>query len=197
MSNTKIPQENEAPRKGYGPTSFWLQEPAAVFAHLDLKPGQVFLDAGCGAGEYSLYAAPLLGETGAIIAVDNIRISTDALNKLPARPGEAPITAFAADITAPLPIEPHSVDVIFLSTVLHIKKVRDRAAEMFREFHRLLRPGSTLAVLECKKVEANFGPPLHSRLSEEDVRALVEPHGFSHASTLDTGHANLIRFEAE
>lgn len=67
---------------------------------------------------------------------------------------------------------------------------------MFREFHRVLRPGGTLAVLECKKVEANFGPPLHSRLAESDVRTLVEPHGFRHADTLDTGHANLIRFEA-
>ncbi|WP_207263033.1 methyltransferase domain-containing protein [Desulfovibrio sp. Huiquan2017] len=196
MSSTEMPQTDDAPRKGYGPTSFWLQEPGPVFAHLDLKPGQVFLDAGCGAGEYSLYAARLLGETGQVIAVDNIALSTDALNGLPARPGEAPITAFAADITAALPIDPHSVDVVFLSTVLHIKKVRDRAPEMFREFHRVLRPGGTLAVLECKKVEANFGPPLHSRLAESDVRALVEPHGFRHANTLDTGHANLIRFEA-
>ena len=167
-----------------------------VFEHLALRPGQVFLDAGCGAGEYSLYAAPLLGETGRVIAVDNIRFSTEALNGLPARPGEAPITAFVGDITDTLPIDPQSVDAVFLSTVLHIKKVRDRAPEMFREFHRVLRPGGTLAVLECKKVEANFGPPLHSRLTEQDVRSMVEPHGFCHASTLDTGHANLICFEA-
>ena len=168
-----------------------------VFTHLGLEPGQVFLDAGCGAGEYSLYAARLLGETGRVIAVDNIALSTDALNALPANPGEAPITAFAGDITDTLPIEPHTVDAVLLSTVLHIKKVRDRAQKMFQEFHRVLKPGGTLAVLECKKVEADFGPPLHSRLTEDDVRALIQPHGFRHASTLDTGHANLVCFEAQ
>jgi ubiquinone/menaquinone biosynthesis C-methylase UbiE len=166
-----------------------------VFAHLGLKPGQVFLDAGCGAGEYALYAARLLGETGRVIAVDNIALSTDALNALPSNPGEAPISAFAGDITDTLPLEAHSVDAVFLSTVLHIKKVRDRAPEMFGEFHRVLKTGGTLAVLECKKIEANFGPPLHSRLTEDDVRAMVEPQNFRHASTLDTGHANLIRFQ--
>ena len=182
-------------KKGYGPTSFWLQDPEAVFDHLTLREGMIFVDAGCGAGEYSLYAARLLGKRGHVIALDTVETSIEQLNALAREEGKANITGHVCDITAALPLKTNSVDVLMLSTVLHIKSVRDQAESMFSEFKRVLRPDGVLAVLECKKEEANFGPPLHSRLSADDVETLAAPCGFKRYSELNLKHTYLACFQ--
>lgn len=171
-------------RIGRGPSSFGMQDSESVFRRLELKPGMTFVDAGCGAGEYSLRAARQLGETGRVVALDAAAQSIDWLNANGRTPGAAPILGQVCDITASLPLEDQQADVVMLGTVLHIKSVRDRADSLFSEIRRILRPQGLLAVLECNKEEANFGPPLHSRLSPDDVEALALPRGFVLASVL-------------
>ena len=185
---------NLSRRKGTGPTSFWIQDPETVFGHLAIKPGSTFVDAGCGAGEYSLHAARLLGEAGRVVALDIVEQSITQLNALDREQGAAPIAAHLCDITGHLPLKTGSVDVIMLSTVLHIKAVRDRAGATFTEFSRVLKPDGMLAVLECKKEDADFGPPLHSRLAADDVEALVQPCGFKKDSELTMEHTYLACF---
>lgn len=171
-------------RIGRGPSSFSMQDPEPVFRHLALKQGMTFVDAGCGAGEYSLHAARLLGETGNVIALDVAAQSIDWLGSHGREPGAAPIIGHVCDITTALPLDTGQADMVMLGTVLHIKAVRDKADNLFSEIRRVLRPDGTLAVLECKKEEADFGPPLHSRLSPDDVAALTVPQGFEMASLL-------------
>ena len=181
---------------GHGPSSFWLQEPQSVFDHLALQKGMVFVDAGCGAGDYTLYASGILGSDGSVIALDRSRQSIDWLNSRTPEPGKAPIIALACDITEPLPLQSKIADAVMLGTVLHIRQVRDGAARLFSELRRILRPGGVLAVLECKKEEAGFGPPLHSRLSPGDVAELAVPHGFGKESELLLEHTYLACFRA-
>lgn len=194
MKNRNQCRGEISPKKGYGPTSFWLQSPESVFDHLPIHEGMTFLDAGCGAGEYSLHAARLLGEDGHVIALDSVRLSVETLANHPRERGVANITGHVCDITKPLPLDAQSVDIILLSTVLHIKNVRDNAQDMFNDFKKVLRPNGMLAVLECKKEEANFGPPLHSRLSADDVEAIAAPCGFKKESELLLQHSYLACF---
>lgn len=187
-------KESTGNNKGRGPSSYWLQEPEEVFAHLNLHKGMVFVDAGCGAGEYSLHAAAELGETGSVTALDCQSASVNWLNAHGKREGAAPIFAQVCDIAGRLPVASDSADIILLSTVLHIKSVRDRAANMFAEFRRALRPGGVLAILECNKEEANFGPPLHIRMSPEEVGELATAHGFVQESVLRMERSYLACF---
>ncbi|WP_291498196.1 class I SAM-dependent methyltransferase [Desulfocurvus sp.] len=180
-----------ATARGRGPSSFWLQDPEPVFAHLALREDTLFVDAGCGAGEYALYAARRLGPTGRVVALDSSRESIDWLRANGNQPGAAPLSGHVCDITAAMPLETGQADVVMLATVLHIRAVRDRAAPLFREIARILRPGGTLAVLECAKKEANFGPPLHARLAPEDVARLAAPAGFRSSSVLLLEHTHL------
>ena len=194
MKNRNQCRGKISPKKGYGPTSFWLQSPEAVFDHLPIHEGMAFLDAGCGAGEYSLHAARILGEKGHVIAVDSVKLSVETLVNTPREKGAANITGHVCDITKPLPLDAQSVDIILLSTVLHIKSVRNNAQNMFTDFKKILRPNGILAVLECKKEESNFGPPLHSRLSADDVEALAAPSGFKKESELLLTHSYVACF---
>ena len=194
MTDHRHCRGNKAGNKGYGPSSFWLQDPGAVFDHLALQQGMIFVDAGCGAGEYSLHAARILGEKGHVIALDTIELSIERLNGLAQENGMATVTAQVCDITGPLPLDTASVDIVMLSTVLHIKSVRDRSESMFTEFRRVLCPDGLLAVVECKKEEANFGPPLHSRLSPDEVEALAAPCGFQKHSELVLEHSYMACF---
>ena len=86
-------------KKGYGPTSFRLQDPERVFQHLALQRGMLFVDAGCGAGDYSLYAARILGEHGRVIALDTMETSIQRLGTVSRENGCAQISAHVCDIT--------------------------------------------------------------------------------------------------
>jgi len=49
--------------------------------------------------------------------------------------------------------------------------------------------------LECWKEDANFGPPLHARLSATDIENLAVPHGFSLCSVLPMMYTYLACFK--
>ena len=171
-----------------------MQDPERVFNLLDLKAGTTFMDGGCGAGDYAMVAAAQVGESGRVIALDSAEHSIRQLNDRARQAELANLSAHVCDITCPLPWDTGSVDVVLLSTVLHIRAVRDAAGSMFSEFKRLLRPGGMLAILECRKVEASFGPPMHARLSEKEVAALAAPCGFSLRSATSFEHTYLACF---
>lgn len=181
--------------KGRGPSSFWLHDPKQVFGHIGLGEGMTFVDAGCGPGEYSLYASRLVGAKGKVIALEAGEGFVTGLAREAASQGLSNIIGRVCDITEPLPLESRSADMIFLSTVLHIKDVNAKAGPMFQEFHRVLRPAGRLAVIDCKKEDANFGPPKHMRLSEQEVEAMLLPCGFHKVSELDLGHNYLLCFK--
>ncbi|BDQ37251.1 SAM-dependent methyltransferase [Pseudodesulfovibrio nedwellii] len=178
--------------KGYGPTSLWLHEPEALIDQLNLSQGMVLLDAGCGAGEYSLLAAPQVGDKGQIIALDTISLSIEELATTSKKEGLTNIRGHVCDITGHLPLTSRSVDLILLSTVLHIRAVRDRASDMFHEFRRVLRPEGKVAVIECKKEEADFGPPLHSRLAPNEVEAIAASSGLKKTSLVFFEHTYML-----
>ncbi|MEF2229324.1 MAG: methyltransferase domain-containing protein [Pseudodesulfovibrio sp.] len=162
-----------------------------------LGKGDVFVDVGCGAGDYSLAAAAIVGETGRVVALDQLQSSIDWLNARGRVPGAAGINGLVCDITDRLPLENGRADVAMLGTVLHIRWVREKADGLLAEIRRILRPGGMLAVLECKKEEADFGPPLHSRLSPEEVAALAAPLGFRKESERILEHTYLACFRAD
>ena len=61
VSETKPP--------GAGKSSFDLIEPAKLLEELPLKSGITFLDLGCGAGNYTLAVAEVIGAHGVVVAL--------------------------------------------------------------------------------------------------------------------------------
>ncbi len=140
-----------------------------VLSALAIHPRQTILDAGCGNGYMSLAFAERLTSQGKVVAVDPDAESIENLKK---KIGTLPIEAMAADITRPLAIDALSLDMIYLSTVLHGFS-KDQINGFQREVLRLLKPGGRLAIVEIKKEKTPFGPPVEMRFSPEELKNTI------------------------
>lgn len=180
--------------KGRGPSSAWLHEPKTVLGHIPLKAGHVFVDLGCGVGDYTIEASTIVGTNGKVIAIDKWQYLIDELSKTIETLNQDNITLLTADITAPLPIEDNCVDVVFIATVLHIFNLKEVAPAIFAEVSRILKPGGLMAVVECKKEDQPFGPPKHMRNSPDEIEAALIPYGYDRISYNDLGYTYLIQF---
>lgn len=171
-----------------------MQDPAIIFRELNLQPGDVFLDLGCGTGDYSIRAAEEVGKGGVVLATD---VRTDLLDRLAERAKKAglnTIRTVAGDIRNPLPFGDASVDVCFISTVLHATDLQTIETVLFPEIRRIVKPAGRLAVVECKKEEMPFGPPLYMRISPDELERHVSLYGFEKTGLVDLGYNYMMMF---
>ncbi len=108
----------------------------------DLKPGEVVLDLGSGAGFDVLLAARKVGPSGRAIGVDMTDAMLAKARANAEKAGLVNVEFRKGDLEA-LPVEDASVDVVISNCVLNLVPDKDRA---FREIHRVLGAGGRLAV---------------------------------------------------
>ncbi len=174
---------------GAGKSSFELIDSPRLFSELNLQKGSSFLDMGCGNGSYALTASQWIGDEGVIYAIDLWEEGIETLRKSVSDRGIKNIRAMAGDISRRTHIKNGSVDVCLLAAVLHDIKDADAA---LREISRVLKPGGTLAVMEFKKMDGPPGPPIHIRMTPEDVEKRVIPCGFRKERIIDIGPYNYL-----
>lgn len=107
-----------------------------------LRPGEVVVDLGSGAGMDSFLAARQVGEGGRVIGID----MTDAmLEKARANAAKAGFdnVEFREGIIEELPLEDESVDVILSNCVINLSPEKHR---VYAEAYRVLKPGGRMMV---------------------------------------------------
>lgn len=196
-SGSRQEQMCKVHRGGRGPSSYWMHDPDIVFGTIQLAQGESFLDLGCGPGDYAIKAAEIVGIKGKVIAVDASPRMIDVLTQEVERESLKNIETMTADITEPMAIGDDRIDVCFLSTVLHIFRLEQVGINLFNEIRRVLKPGGRMAVIECKKEEAPFGPPIEVRLSPDEISAMASRSGFIKKNYVDLGHNYLLHFVAD
>jgi ubiquinone/menaquinone biosynthesis C-methylase UbiE len=163
-----------------GKSSESLLDKDQILASLSITLGQVILDAGCGNGYMAKEFGKLTGRTGKVYALDSDPISIDVLKSETVGTNIEPLVG---DITEETKLAASSIDLIYLSTVIHgISKAQMEG--FLREVKRLLKPDGRLAIVEIKKEETPFGPPLEIRFSPEELRQRID---FTPAQLIDVG----------
>ncbi len=177
---------------GAGKSSFNLIAPEKLLGELPLRPDMLFLDLGCGAGDYSLAVAEAIGKHGVVVALDLWEPGIETLQERAAAAGRDNLRPMQVDIGKVLPLGDASVDLCLMATVLHDLVESGAAAGALQEAHRVLKPGGVLAIVEFDKVEAPPGPPLRIRLNPEEVEGLAAPYGFQKGRLTRVGPYNYL-----
>jgi len=142
----------------------------AILNELNIRPGQTILDAGCGNGYMSKEFSKLLNNTGKVYALDPDNVAIEILTK---ETKGTNIETIVGDITKRTQIEGASVDLIYLSTVFHGFS-KGEIDGFQKEVKRLLKPNAILAIIEIKKEETPFGPPLDIRFSPDELKEVMK-----------------------
>ena len=125
----------------------------------DLQPGEVVLDLGSGAGLACLLAARKVGPAGRVIGLD----MTPEMIKLArrnARKVGATNVEFNYGEIEDIPLPDGSVDLIISNCVVNLSP--DKEA-VFREAHRVLRPGGRMVISDIV-LHGELPPPIRESL---------------------------------
>jgi ubiquinone/menaquinone biosynthesis C-methylase UbiE len=153
-----------------GKSSESILDKGQILAGLSVPAGQTVLDAGCGNGYMAKEFAEIVGTTGRVYALDPDAVAIAALQTETVGTNIEP---FVGDITQQTKLPPASIDLIYLSTVVHGFAKPDMEG-FLEEAKRLLKANGRLAIVEIKKEPTPFGPPLDIRFSPEELRQAVD-----------------------
>lgn len=184
-------------RKGRGPSSFRMQDPKLIFDEMKIVNNEVFLDLGCGAGDYALEASKRVGNEGIVYALDGVEGIINSLKEEVKIKGIKNILPIVSDITSALAVPNESVDVCFICTVLHALDLEGVKARLFEEICRVLKPDGRMFIVECKDEEMGFGPPLNTRISSIKLDQLVAEYHFEKVSYVDLGYNYMCHYRVQ
>ena len=177
-------------------------------AHADLKPGEIVLDLGSGAGIDCFLAAREVGPTGRASGVDMTPAMIEKARANAAKAGISNVQFRLGEIEH-LPLPDASVDVVISNCVVNLSPYKD---QVFREAHRALRPGGRMVVSDLvltrplppalkQRVDLLVGCVAGASLKDEYLR-LIREAGFGEVEVVsetgyDVGLANLAEGSAE
>ncbi len=128
-------------------------------------------------------------------------VDEDAINALKKviREKEIPnIDTIVTDASNKMPLFDESIDITFMSNILHGFVANCQADRVMEEVTRVTMHGGRLVVIEFKKQESPVGPPLSIRLIPEDLDRLTGKYGFRRNLEGDVGpYSYLAMFQRE
>jgi ubiquinone/menaquinone biosynthesis C-methylase UbiE len=152
-----------------------------AIAQLNLKPGMVVCDLGCGNGFYSLEMAKLVSPGGKVLAVD---IQPEMLHLLELRCKEVnveniePILSTVADPKVPA----ESVDMLLLVDVYH---EFSHPQQMLAGIRKGLKPTGVIALLEYREEDRTVPIKPEHKMTKKQILKEYETNGFKLAKQYD------------
>ena len=172
--NDRVFQASQAAKLDNPERKIWLPADEVLEA-LSLTPAMTVADIGAGTGYFTLPIAKQIAAGGKVYSVD---LQPEMLAILRDRVAEAELSNVTlvegeADRTT---LPDACYDLLLLANVWH--ELDDRQA-VLKECWRVLRPAGRVAILDWRPdVSQPPGPPLHHRISADEVAALLTASGW-------------------
>jgi len=154
---------------------------------MGIKKGNILVDLGCGIGNYSVAASEYVGSDGKVYAVDLWKPGIEALKQALIAKRIKTITPIIANVGKDLPLRKDSVDLCLMATVFHDLLRTGVHEGALAETGRVLRSSGQLVIVEFKKREGPPGPPMHIRISRQDLAETLDKNGFHQTATREIG----------
>lgn len=125
-----------------------------LLEHIPLRGDELILDAGCGDGFFTSLLAERI-TTGEVVALDSSKLYLKEVeDRLDEEIEEGTVTPAQGDVLS-LPFDDASFDVVFSA---HSMQSYPSVEIALREFHRVLKEGATLAILESDNLHSLILP---------------------------------------
>ncbi|VVB84144.1 Putative arsenite methyltransferase [uncultured archaeon] len=159
--------------------------PDSILEKAGLDSDTVIADLGCGSGYFAIPASKMVKKVYAIdVQQEMLDIVREKIRK-----GKLTniVTVLSEESSIPLP--DNSADVLFMANVFHELDDRD---PILKEGKRILRRFGRLIIIDWKKMEMDFGPPMEERLTADEVVSICEEGGFRVMERMEAGMYNYM-----
>jgi ubiquinone/menaquinone biosynthesis C-methylase UbiE len=157
------------------------EDPAQMLGQLDLRPGMVVCDMGCGNGFYSLTLAERVGPSGKILAVD---IQPQMLQMLSRRAAEARLDnidmILGTVIDPKLPTD--EVDLVLMVDVYH---EFSHPQAMLAAIRKSLKPDGRIALVEFREEDPSVPIKPEHKMSKRQILKEYTANGFKLGAEYD------------
>ncbi len=159
-----------------GRTSESFIDARDVISRLNLKGNEAFMDAGCGDGHASIIAHDMMNNDATIYALDIYQPSIEDMEKYVKDKGINNIIPIQSDIAGDIALDDNTMDISLMINVFHHLVAHERADEAICELKRITKPGGKIAVMDYKKEDTGYGPPVKFKSSEEEMEKMFKKH---------------------
>jgi ubiquinone/menaquinone biosynthesis C-methylase UbiE len=162
-----------------------ILDPDHILEKLELTVKMVLADLGCGTGFFSIPASRRVKKVFALdIQQKMLDILTDKIKKEKITNIE---TILSDESSIPLP--DRSVNILLMANVFH---ELEEKSSLLKEVKRVLGLSGRLAIIDWKKIEMDFGPPIQERLDEKEVIDICSENGFTSLEKSNIGPYNYL-----
>ncbi len=155
------------------------ENPKALLAALELKPGDVVADIGAGTGYYSFRMAPSVAK---VLAIDIQQEMLDLLDAKSKKLGVTNVVSVLGTITDPK-LPPASIDMALLVDVYH---EFDHPVEMMAAIRAALKPGGRVVQVEFRGEDPKVPIKALHKMTEAQARKEMDSFGLTWQKTIAT-----------
>lgn len=167
------------------PDRIQFLNPDSILEIAKLGREMIFADLGCGTG---YFAIPASWRVKKVYALD---VQQEMLDILRGKIKTEKITNIETILSeeSAIPLPDGSVDVLFMANVFH--ELEDRNS-ILKEGRRVLSGKGKLIIVDWKKIEMDFGPPLEERVTAGEVTSICKDNGFIFQGQENAGPYNYL-----
>jgi len=163
------------------------QNPDEILSAIKLKHNWVAADFGCGSGYFTVLLAQKVKK---VYAID---IQKEMLSFVENKIKRLGINNIELRLSRPnaVPLEDETVNFLMSVNTLH---EFDDKSRMIKEMKRVIKHKGNLLLVDFKKQETDFGPPIGIRVAKEKAIRLFKGENFALIGTKDLPYHYLLAF---